>query len=306
MRMVLVIAVGVVIFLVGCQRRLIYFPPAYVPADLSLLPRDGVQLTFATSSGRQTAFYVPAGAIADVSYIVRAVTAAEAGHAAAAADGTGAASNAASPPRRLWVCFHGNGATALDWLETTQGVRAPGVGFLLVDYPGYGLSQGRPTRSSIVEATEGAYAALAAHYGVTTADLDRDVGALGFSLGSAAALEFASRHPVQRVVLLAPFTSLVEMARRTVGWPLCELLLDRFDNRARLAELAARPVPPRVTIFHGTVDDVIPFAMGQELSRAHPEMIEFHAVPGSDHNSLPMHVERPLQILLEQPPEPAP
>jgi molybdopterin synthase catalytic subunit len=40
-------------------------------------------------------------------------------------------------------------------------------------------------------------------------------------------------------VLVAPFTSLVEAARTRVGWPLCHLVLDRFDNRARLDALAA-------------------------------------------------------------------
>lgn len=279
MRMILVIAVGAVIFLFGCQRRLIYLPHAYVPADLGMLPRNAVQMSFATSAGRQTAFYMPA---------------------------TDSANGAASPPRRLWVCFQGNGATALSWLDTTQRVRAPGVGFLFVDYPGYGMSQGKPKRSSIVEATEGAYAALAEHYGVTTADLDRDVGTLGFSIGSAVALEFASRHPVRRVVLLAPFTSLMDMARRSVGWPLCLMLLDRFDNRARLAELVARSVPPRVTIYHGTADDIVPFTMGQTLARAHPAMIEFHPVPGSDHNQLPELAKSPLRNLLAQPPGSAP
>jgi hypothetical protein len=73
------------------------------------------------------------------------------------------------------------------------------------------------------------------------------------------------------------------MARKVVGWPLCWLLLHNYDNRARLGELAARAQPPRVTIFHGDVDETVPIAMGRELGGMYPGMISFHAVPGAVH-----------------------
>jgi pimeloyl-ACP methyl ester carboxylesterase len=71
-----------------------------------------------------------------------------------------------------------------------------------------------------------------------------------------------------------------------VGWPLCWLLLHNYDNRARLGELAARPRPPRVVIFHGDDDQSIPVAMGRELAAMFPGMIAFHEVPGAGHNTI--------------------
>jgi pimeloyl-ACP methyl ester carboxylesterase len=109
---------------------------------------------------------------------------------------------------------------------------------------------------------------------------------IGHSIGCGAGLQFAARWNVDRVVLIAPFTTMREMARRVVGWPLCHLLLHNFDNRARLAELAARRLEPEVVLFHGTDDEVIPFEMGRSLAAEHPGMIRFHAVPGADHNTI--------------------
>src|SRR5438132_1403133 len=82
----------------------------------------------------------------------------------------------------------------------------------------------------------------------------------------------------QRSVLVSPFTNMRDMGRRMVGWPLCLLCEHNFDNRARLAELAARANPPRVDIFHGTNDRSIPFWMGESLASAFPRMIALHAI----------------------------
>ncbi|MEI7729475.1 MAG: alpha/beta hydrolase [Verrucomicrobiota bacterium] len=258
----------ILLLLAGCQRRLIYHPRAYPTDFRAHLPNGMVELAFETASGRQTAFYL-------------------------AANG-----NPSKMPANVWVCFHGNAATALHWLNTVGKVRSRDVGFLLVDYPGYGVSAGHPTRDSIAEAAEGAYQALARHYQVPSAELDKGVSVLAFSIGTAAGLDFAGHHPVKQVVLLAPFTSLMDMARRIIGWPLCLALLDRFDNSARLDELAARTTPPRLHLFHGGEDEVVPVSMGKSLAKKHPTMIEFHAYSGTGHNTLLETVESDLLPVL--------
>ena len=75
-------------------------------------------------------------------------------------------------------------------------------------------------------------------------------------------------------------------SRARVGWPLCWLLAHNYDNQARLRELASRPHPPRVTIFHGSEDEVIPVFMGRQLASMFPRMITFHEVPGAGHNTI--------------------
>ncbi len=156
----------------------------------------------------------------------------------------------------------------------------------MIDYPGYGDCQGSPSPAAIQASAEAAFASLAQSLHVQPGVLDQNLNLLCHSIGCATGLNFALRHPVDSVVLLAPFTSLRDMARRTVGWPLCWLLLHNFENRARLRQLAARQHPPRVLIFHGSDDQLVPISMGRELASISPGMITFHEVPGADHNSI--------------------
>lgn len=256
---VLIGVLGFVALLFLNQHKLIWFPRHYGAAYKLELPKTAAELRYTTSEGKQCAFYLPPHPV-------------------------GAA--ATPMPERIWVCFCGNGSTALDWVDIIGPDPKRADGFLLIDYPGYGLCEGTAEPANIAESSDKALAELATHLQVQPSALEGRLNVLAHSIGCAAALEFAARHPVQRVILCAPFTTLRDMARRILGWPLCWLLRHNFDNRARLAELAARPAPPRVTIFHGEDDSLIPIQMGRSLAETFPKMIAFHAVPGGDHNSV--------------------
>jgi pimeloyl-ACP methyl ester carboxylesterase len=248
------VAVMVVLALLIFQSRLIYVPQRYelaaVRGELGRL--EPVESD--TAAGRQVAFFVPPRV-----------------------------GPAARCPR-LWLVFGGNAATALGWKDFVAGCGDERCAFLLIDYPGYGASAGSPSPAAILSGTEAAVGALAARLGVARADLEARCAVFGHSLGCAAALQYAAAHRVARIVLVSPFTSMLDMARRTVGWPLCQLLHHRFDNRARLAEIAATGAPPTV-IFHGTDDEVIPVAMGRDLASGFPA-IAYHEIPGADHNGI--------------------
>ena len=258
-----------VLFLYLYQRKMIYFPTAYPPIYRQMLPEGAVELTFRTDWGRQAAYYLPPR------------------------------SGYRSLPDPLWVLFNGNAATALDWLETLEKTRNTDAGFLLVDYPGYGVCEGGPTREGIRANGKGAFQTLADHLDLGRADLEENLNVLGLSIGTGTGLDFAAAHPVNRVILLAPFTDLVSMARRSVGFPLCHLLLDRYDNAARIEELLARESPPSIHIYHGDADEVIPFSMGLDLAARHPQSITFHPVKGSGHNDLLLRVEKEIAARLD-------
>lgn len=240
----------VVGLLAACQSQLIYHPRPY-PAGVEALP--GVRpIEFTTGQGRQVAFWV--------------------------------GPRAGGEPRRVWVCHAGNGSLALDWLGFLETHPEQDVGFLLVDYPGYGRCEGSSTPARILANSEGAVAALAKHLGMPAGKLQARVAVLGHSLGAAGALQYAARHPVERVVLIAPFTSMGDMADRTLCWPMHCIVVHRFDNRARLAELATRTPPPPVVILHGTSDSVIPLSMGRELANAHKDFVRLIEIPNGQHN----------------------
>jgi pimeloyl-ACP methyl ester carboxylesterase len=245
---VLVVIAAGVLLLYLLQDRMIYHPRHYAAGAL---PRSYEALRYRTAEGEQTAY----------------------------------ARLPAAPAHAIWVLFGGNGALALEWSDVVEAARRDGEIYLLIDYPGYGACEGAPSPRTIGESSEAALAALAARLGETVSALEPRLRVLGHSLGAAAALQFAARHAVERVVLLSPFTSLRDMARRAVGWPLCWLLRGNFDNRARVRELAARSQPPRLAIIHGDEDQVIPCAMGRELAALMPGAA-FTEVRGAGHNDV--------------------
>jgi fermentation-respiration switch protein FrsA (DUF1100 family) len=166
------------------------------------------------------------------------------------------------PARRPAVLFfHGNGEV-IDFLPPqVEGFRAMGMAVLLVEYPGYGRSEGTPSEASIVATGVAAYDTL-----VKRPDVDpARVIAFGRSIGSGPACALSRQRPLAALILQSPFTSIRSFARHFLlpGF----LLRDVYDNRAALAAF-----PGPVLILHGRFDDVIPFSQGEELSRVAPHV----------------------------------
>ena len=236
------------------QHGLTYFPRPYEPSYRMGFPPGMVEIEYTASAGSQTAFYLPPS------------------------------DNPDSPPGRLWVMVGGNASLALDWADLIVDVKDSRAGYLLIDYPGYGNSRGKASSKRMLESCEAAMQTLAKRLKVKPERLEADINYLGHSMGCAAVLQLAARHKANRIILVAPFTSLLDMARLTAGWPLCYTLLDPYDTRARRDELAERLDPPAVHIFHGTADNIVPFRMGVELSERQPGLVTFHRIQGGDHN----------------------
>jgi pimeloyl-ACP methyl ester carboxylesterase len=108
---------------------------------------------------------------------------------------------------------------------------------------------------------------------------------LGHSLGSAVALMAAEDLGIERGVLISPFSSMTEMGRLMLGWPLCHLNLHRYDNRRTLEGVLANE-EAQFVIYHGSEDEVIPVRMGRELAKRDESRIAFHEVAGAHHNDV--------------------
>lgn len=238
------------------QESLMYYPRGYTEAELDFVRDEVAQLRRTTAAGEQVAFY-------------------------RAPEGGG-------EPERLWLLFGGNGARALDWFSFVESLGMPRTGFLLVDYPGYGLCEGKPSPKSIEESIESVFDECAKHLGLDRAVLAKKTAAMGHSLGASAALMAMEKFELNQAVLVSPFTTMKEMAEKLVGGPLSNLVRHRFDNRKPIRTLMERE-GVKITIIHGADDRDIPVEMGRELSEIAPQRIAFHAVPGADHNDVIMH-----------------
>jgi uncharacterized protein len=247
-------ALSTVLFLVSCQSKLIYYPRPYEPAELEAIgKRGGRRIEATTSQGHQVAFYLPSR------------------------------KSPAQPPAFLWLVFGGNGALALDYAPETA-FWDSGFGYLFIDYPGYGLCEGSPNPARIEESIVALTGKLRAELRWDEAEFRARAGVIGHSLGCAAGLIAADRFQLRCAVLCAPFTTMTDMARRVVGWPLCHLNRHRFDNVARLDALAPRGAQAR--LFHGQDDEVIPVSMSRTLAALFPRNIRLTEVPGCGHNEV--------------------
>lgn len=238
---------ALLILLWGCMPEI---PPApELTAAFVELP-GSLRLEFTTEQGRQVAYYLAPP------------------------------TNSARPPAQLAVLYPGIGSVALAWLGFIDPAEAPNTGWLMIDYPGRGESAGKMDPADLYQNSEGALAALAGHFGVgqTTAELVL----LGHSFGSGAALQFAARHPVKRIVLVAPFDTL----RRAVALKSCLLALilpSQIDNRELIGKLLHKPDPPVITVFHGAGDLTLPVRMGRNLRDVDPDRIIYQEFPDDSH-----------------------
>lgn len=161
-----------------------------------------------------------------------------------------------------------------------------GLPVLLLEYPGYGRSAGQPGRETFGEAARLAHDWLLQDEGGGV----QRVLAIGRSIGTGATSDLAASRPLAGVVLLAPFTSLADAARRHAVPAF--LIRDGFDNRAQLQRSTAP-----VLILHGRQDGIIPVSHARELAQALPgaRLMEFDC----GHNDCAFFAPDPVRAMLD-------
>ncbi|MCK4486051.1 MAG: alpha/beta fold hydrolase [Desulfobacterales bacterium] len=246
---ILWLSLGVWSLAAGCNSHL-----PYTASEIaSFETREfGVELTYQTRAGRQNAFYVPPKERPE------------------------------RLPERLVIMYPGIRSRALDWLELVDHAPDPLAAFLLIDYPGRGKCEGLMRPKHLPDSSFGAIEALGIDLNVRQDQLTKHLSLLGHSFGCAAALQFAPHVDVERIVLIAPFTTLHRAVYKIYG-PLAWLIPDRMDNQERLRELCQRPRRPAVVIIHGSADETVPVKMGRDLAGLFPGWIVYHEIEAGDH-----------------------
>lgn len=165
------------------------------------------------------------------------------------------------PPEggRVVVVFHGNGESVFDELYLADWLHGQGMGAMLVEYRGYGVTKGPPSEKKIYEDAEASLRWLAER------GIDRErITLWGYSLGSGVAVEMAKRGHGARIVLLAPYTSIVDVGKRFAPFlPLRLLLDDTFDTIDKCSDVHLPTL-----VIHGERDELVPVTMGERVAAA--------------------------------------
>ena len=176
--------------------------------------------------------------------------------------------------------FHGNAANAANRARKIDMMREDGSGVFYLNNRSYGGSGGYPTEANNVADAIAAYDHLIAR-GVSP----ERIVAFGESLGSGQAVRLAGERPVAAVVLEAPLTSTIDVARPTYFWlPLRYLIADSYDNARNIGAVTAP-----LLILHGARDSVIPVEMGKSLYAAANEPKRIEILPDAGHNDMIDH-----------------
>lgn len=224
-----VVFVVLVAMLVALQRKLI-FPNDFVktPDEPRAKPDPAEQWWIDTPEGRVEAWYL-------------------------AGDGRSEES-----PGPAVIYAHGNGESIDDWPDLMRWYADRGVSALLVEYRGYGRSQGTPSAEKVARDFAAFHQRLVTRPEVDGAELIYH----GRSLGGGAVCSLARSEPPAALVLQSTFTSLSDVAWHHYFAP-AFLLQDEFDNVGYLSK-ADHPV----LITHGRSDRVIPFEHAERLHAA--------------------------------------
>ena len=172
-----------------------------------------------------------------------------------------------NPKSDVWLLyFHGNGETMAAYLPVTTRLHALGLNVLMLEYRGYGNSEGVPSEDGLYRDAEACYSWLA-EQGVSP----ERIVVYGFSLGSGVAVELASRVPLGALILEAPYTSLPDVARAAYRMVPPKLMKNRFASKERIADIETP------TLFiHAEDDRTVPYSQGErlyELSSAPKKMV---------------------------------
>jgi pimeloyl-ACP methyl ester carboxylesterase len=176
---------------------------------------------------------------------------------------------------RALLFLHGNAGNASHRLPNAAELAALGTDVLLLDYRGYGLSEGRPSENGVYADARAALAHLQSERGFPP----ERIVVFGRSLGGAVAVELAAGRPLAGLILESTFTSVSDMARGVIGIPLGPLVGRRFASGEKI-----RQVRCPILFFHGDRDQIVPFELGRRLFEAAPEPKAFETITGAGHN----------------------
>lgn len=176
---------------------------------------------------------------------------------------------------RAILFLHGNAGNASHRLPNAALLAALGAHVLLLDYRGYGRSEGRPDEPGVYADARAGLRHLMTERGLP----EQRIVLFGRSIGGAVAVDLAQERPLAGVILESSWSSLADVAANAFG-PLGRLFCSgRFDSMRKIGRLRSP-----LLFFHGDRDDIVPWVLGRRLFDAAPGPKHFETLAGAGHN----------------------
>jgi fermentation-respiration switch protein FrsA (DUF1100 family) len=171
------------------------------------------------------------------------------------------------------LVLHGNAGHRGHRLEWIDCLHRTGAGVFLLDYRGYGGSEGSPCEDGLYRDAEAAASWLASSG-------RGPLVYVGESLGAAVAVELALRRPPEALILQSPFTSLAGVGSLHYSYfPVGLLLRERFEVLPKIERIRCP-----VLVIHGGKDSIVPVSMGRKVFESAAGPKDWMEIAGGDHN----------------------
>ncbi len=165
--------------------------------------------------------------------------------------------------RGVILFFHGNGGNVSHYLQSLALFSRLGFSSFILDYRGYGKSEGTPSEQGTYLDAEAAWQHLVRTMGIAP---DKIV-VWGRSLGGSIAAWLARKNTPRMLVLESSFTALGDVAADLYPWAPTKLLVGDMYSTERFLQEVRCPV----LVIHSPDDDIVPYTHGRRLfERAKP------------------------------------
>ncbi len=171
--------------------------------------------------------------------------------------------------------FHGNGGNISHRLHKVSQLHNLGVSVFLIDYRGYGRSQGRPSVAGLYKDTKAALAFLIRKKKIKP----QQIVLYGESLGTALAVSLAAGNNLGGLILEGAFSCGRDMAKIVFPYlPACFI-----PNIFRSLKDITKVKQPKLFI-HSKADEIVPIRLAKKLYQRAPEPKDFLELVGG-HNT---------------------
>lgn len=196
-----------------------------------------------------------------------------------------------SDPKATIFVFHGSGSTISNWTKLLTPLVKDGYQLFLMEYRGFGLSEGVASHEAVAADAHRAFLYLIGREDV----MNRPLLMLGQSYGGQLAINVAATYPENVDVLITEgaFTSFRNIAVYSTPWIGKPFTWAFFKNPYRSTELIKQAIMPKL-IIHSLDDEVVPFCMGEELFDHAASKKEFWKIHGQHADAL---VDYPREFL---------
>jgi fermentation-respiration switch protein FrsA (DUF1100 family) len=174
----------------------------------------------------------------------------------------------------LW--FHGNAGNISYRYDMIRMLMKLPVEIFIIDYRGYGRSEGNPSEPGLYIDAQAAWDYLTTGRAIAP----ERIIILGKSLGGVPAIDLAARVHAAGLIVQSSFTSARDVASHVLPFYPGALLRTKMDSISKIGRVAC----PKLFI-HSRADEVIPFELGWRLYEAASEPKQFYEVKGAPHNS---------------------